>query len=379
MSDLANRSKSALSVGSKVVFVARSISYLDVRFGPSRVRMEALESRRHLNAGGVLEFNGIPLPEYESNWATVVALDESGYSLEATAEDGSVVQLDLMSYEDGSQCYDFSMASTDPEILYMTGDGTDGSSEGDPGVDTGEMFENVRNVALADFNNWGVTELNVDDNGVVTAMADGEARTVTLADGDRGVVLVDGVGTGYELQQGRENGWTLVNSYEILTTDYFGEQSVTLADFNGWGVTELTITDGILTVSADGVARTVSVDEGGMISVDGAMTSYMFNTDGVNSGLMLFYTLEDNYTPGENDGGPIDYSGEYEPTMNTMDDELMPVQTPTTRGGENGGTNAQTDAAIFIAAPKAAPARNSVAIGFFASKSIVDAEDQSVI
>ncbi|HQY89118.1 MAG TPA: hypothetical protein PK402_10690, partial [Tepidisphaeraceae bacterium] len=300
MSLLPIRSTTVLSSPANVVFVRPTISFLDIRFGPSRVRMESLESRRLLNAGGILDFNGIALPEFQSNWATIVPLDESGSSIEATAEDGSIVQLDLFAFEDGSQVYDFSMATIDPdvtidpEILYMTGDDStdfspeapmeqaegsptldladvseaypvlslsidadgvvsaagvsgitssaDGSiylddlmlpahvvlqadgtmalapdyapalifytmdgSDGEPGVDTGEMFESVRDVALADFNNWGVTEITVDDNGVVTAIADGESRTVTLADGDRGAILIDGNNTGYELQQGREN------------------------------------------------------------------------------------------------------------------------------------------------------------------------------
>ena len=175
--------------------------------------------------------------------------------------------------------------------------------ETDPSTDPGIMVQAERNVALADFNNWGVTEISVDDNGVVTAIADGQVRTVTLADGERGSIIIDGNDTGYELQQGRESGWTLVPTF-VEEPAYYGERTVALADFNNWGVTEIAIDDaGVVTAIADQIARTVTIDEAGIVSVEGVATDFIVYNDGTNTGLQQIYTMVDDF-PGDNGGVP---------------------------------------------------------------------------
>lgn len=256
-------------------------------WGPARIHVERLESRRLLAAWTLQpDFAAIGL-DVAPTQVTYV-LDQWGYRWQGTQEDGSTVEgydfkpvLDqniageatsletfladftaklqtdaIASTGDTEVAFDSYAGSTnyddegspigdpvvgffgnggaealeeiptddiDPVIMYsMAGD----SGEGDPWIVTpDETLVQQTTVYLADFDNAGVTELTIDGDGVVTALADGASKSVTI-DADTCEILVDGLATGYRTVRGRETGFGIealdIGEWQFETTDLDG-------------------------------------------------------------------------------------------------------------------------------------------------------------
>ena len=168
MTELSNRNLS-LAVRATVV-VRRVEPRFDIRFGPSRVKMESLEARRLLSADGLLDFNGIPLPATDSSWTSISLVDETGSTIEAATSDGSVTLLDLVTYEDGTQYYEVSMSSIDPIVFYNTFNDDGGIYPFDPLSAGIEQAEGTPTLDLAGFSDeFPVISLSVSADGVVSA------------------------------------------------------------------------------------------------------------------------------------------------------------------------------------------------------------------
>jgi hypothetical protein len=322
----------------------------------------------------------------------VTGTDGNGAAIDgiSSARDGSIYLSDQLLTAHVVQQADGSLAlaagyTPDTYIRTLTGgegDGGEGGGisdgtgdEGDPiVVDDGGVVPTAYfgelTVTLPDFNGLGDTVVSVDDTGTVTAVSNGTSRVATID--DSGMVLIDGLATNLLFStDGTQSGlmpiYTINDGIPVEITPPGFDKSVALADFNNWGVTEISVDgEGVVSAIADGASRVVTLDaDTNAISVDGVATGYVLVRGREEGWGITAEELPVEKTPDV----PLE-----EPVPSEGNGGEIPVPVMTATGGE--ATPAK-EPVRFAAAPLAFIVRpaSTLSSTLFASKSIVDADD----